>query len=73
MANAPLNAHEVLALARKLAREEQIRLAKLLLRDAVSDDAIAYGAESPNDDEFGSDDEALAWEGDGWEEFYAPR
>jgi hypothetical protein len=58
----------------KLPREEQVRLAKLALRAAaLSGEArAAYGAEPPRPDEFSSDDEPLAWDSEGWEQFGAP-
>lgn len=68
-----LSASELLRFAKKLPRDEQMQLAKLLLREveAARTDAEAYAAMPPGDDEFSSDEEALAWEGEGWEEFYA--
>jgi hypothetical protein len=55
--------------------DEQVRLAKLALRAAASsaDDAAVYRASPPPEDEFGSDEEALAWEAEDWEEFDASR
>jgi hypothetical protein len=52
-----------------------VRLAKLALRAAAHDDsaAAAYVAAPPSPDEFSSDEEPLAWEGQGWEEFGARR
>ena len=75
MARSPLKAHDLLPLVQRLSHEEQLRLVKLALRAAASNgnDAAAYGAVPPRDDEFSSDDEPLAWEADGWEEFSAPR
>jgi len=51
------------------------RLAKLALRAVATDDSStgAYAAAPPTPDEFSSDDEPLVWEGQGWEEFGAPR
>lgn len=73
-----LSAIDLLPIARKLPRDEQLQLAKLLLREATTGrtthqqaDADAYAAIPPADDEFPSDDDALAWEAEGWEEFYA--
>ena len=67
-----ISASDLWPIAKKLPREEQLQLARLLLRgsDAVRNDAAAYAAQPPAPDEFSSDDGALAWEGDGWEEFY---
>jgi hypothetical protein len=63
-------------LVQKLPHEEQVRLAKLALMAAArapSDDASAYRTAPPASDEFGSDDDVLAWDGDGWEDLDAPR
>ena len=69
-----LTAQDLLPLLLKLPHDEQVRLARLALRAASgSDDAKAYEAAPPPADEFGSDPDALAWDGDDWEEFYAPR
>jgi hypothetical protein len=60
-------------IAKKLPRNDQVQLAMLLLRGAAAQrtDADAYAAAPPREDEFSSDEDALAWEGEGWEEFYA--
>jgi hypothetical protein len=71
----PLTASDFWPLILKLPHDERVRLAKLALRAAAGDDssAPAYAAAPPTTDEFSSDDEPLAWEGQGWEEFGAPR
>ena len=71
----PLTASDFWPLILKLPHEERVRLAKLALRAAAHDDsaAAAYGAAPPSPDELSSDEEPLAWEGQGWEEFGAPR
>jgi hypothetical protein len=71
----PLTASDFWPLILKLPHDERVRLAKLALRAAATDDssADAYAAAPPTSDEFSSDDEPLAWEGQGWEEFGAPR
>ena len=68
-----LSAVDLWPIAKKLPRDEQVQLAKLLLRGTAAQrtDAEAYAAAPPNEDEFSSDEDALAWEGEGWEEFYA--
>ena len=70
-----LTAGDLWPLASKMPRQEQLRLAMRLLRCAEPvSDAAAYAAARPVDGEFGvGDDDAMGWEGDGWEEFYAPR
>lgn len=72
----PLTAEDLWPLVLKLPHEEQVRLAKLALRAATqssSSDAEAYRAAPPLAEEFSSDEDPLAWEADGWEEFDAPR
>jgi hypothetical protein len=71
----PLTASDFWPLILKLPHDERVRLAKLALRAAADDDsaAAAYAAAPPAPDEFSSDEEPLAWEGQGWEEFGAPR
>jgi hypothetical protein len=72
---APLTASDFWPLILKLPHEERLRLAKLALRAAAEegDDAAAYAAAPPSADEFSEDDEPLAWDADGWEEFSAAR
>jgi hypothetical protein len=60
-----LTARDFWPLVLKLSREERIRLAKLALKAAATDDAAAYRAAPADPDEFGSEDEPLAWEGEG--------
>jgi hypothetical protein len=67
----PLTAHDLWPLVLKLPHDERVRLAKLALKAAATDDAAAYRAAAPDPDEFGSDEDPLAWEGEGWEEFSA--
>jgi hypothetical protein len=71
----PLTASDFWPLILKLPHSERVRLAKLALRAAAHEDSsgAAYAAAPPAPDEFSSDDEPLAWEGQGWEEFGAPR
>jgi hypothetical protein len=68
-----LSASDLWPIAKKLPRDEQVQLARLLLRGAAArrTDAEAYAAVPPSEDEFSSDEDALGWEGEGWEEFYA--
>ncbi len=68
----PLTASDFWPLILKLPHEERVRLAKLALRAAANDSSAAtYAAAPPAGDEFLSDDEALAWEGQGWTELGA--
>jgi hypothetical protein len=68
----PPDARELWSLIRRHPREERLRLAKMVLRSAAEDgdDDKAYevGAE-----ELSSDDELLAWDAEGREEFSAAR
>ncbi len=67
----PLTARELWPLVLKLPHDERVRLAKLALRAAAEDDAAVYRASPPDPNEFGSDEDPLGWEGEGWEEFSA--
>jgi len=69
-----LTASDFWPLILKLPHDERVRLAKLALRAAANDPSAAtYAAVPPGPDEFSSDEEPRAWEGQGWEEFSAPR
>ena len=71
----PLTAEDLWPLVQKLPHDQQVRLAKLALMAASRDpagDADAYRAAPPRPEEFGSDEEALAWDADGWENLDAP-
>ena len=70
-----LTAQDLWPLILKLPHHERVRLAMLALRAAskAAEDAGAYGASPPRADEFSSDEEPLAWEAEGWEQFDAPR
>jgi hypothetical protein len=70
----PLTAHDLWPLVLKLTHAERVVLAKLALRSAVDDADIAasYLASPPPSDEFSAEDEPLAWESEGWDEFSAP-
>lgn len=74
--NRDLTAKDLWPLIKKLPHDEQVRLAKLALLAAAGNgtsDAEAYQAAAPSPDEFSSEDDLLAWEADGWEEFDASR
>jgi hypothetical protein len=69
---APLTAQDLWPLLLKLPHEEQLRLAKLALCAASGggrEDARAYRAAPPVEDEFSPADNPLAWEGEGWDEY----
>ena len=67
-----LTAQDLWPIVEKLSHEEQIRLAKLALRAAATSGA-GYGGQPPAAEEFGAEDEPLAWDAEGWEQFGAPR
>jgi hypothetical protein len=67
----PLTAADLLPLVLKLPPDERVSLAKLALRTAATDDGVAYRSAPPEPGEFSSDEDPLAWEGEGWEEFSA--
>ena len=72
----PVTAQDLLPLVEKLSHEEQVRLARLALRAAAlgRSSRAAYEVDPPKPGEFDSDDEdPLAWDADGWEQFGAAR
>lgn len=73
----PVTAQDLLPLVEKLSHEEQVRLARLALRAAAvgRSSRAAYEADPPKPGEFdASDDEdPLAWDAEGWEQFGATR
>ena len=50
--------------------DELVRLVHLLLQQPGIGDAIKYTLMPPGENEFSSDQNSLAWDADGWEEFY---
>ena len=62
----PLTADDLLPLIAKLSSEERHRLLRLAFRQSATD-ADTYAAQQVTPDEFGSDEDALAWDADGWE------
>ncbi|GMV17838.1 MAG: hypothetical protein AMXMBFR56_60620 [Polyangiaceae bacterium] len=71
----PATARDLWPLVEKLSHEEQVRLARLALRAAALGRSanVAYRAQPPTNDEFGTDEEPLAWDAEGWEAFGAAR
>jgi hypothetical protein len=70
--NSALSARDLWPLLFKLPHDEQVRLAKLALRAASQNglqDARASGATPPRKEEFTVEEDPLAWEADGWDEF----
>ena len=66
----PLTADDLLPLVSKLPHDQQVRLAKLALHAAAQgqSDAHTYRSSPPAATEFGTDEDPLAWESDGWED-----
>lgn len=70
-----LTADDLLPLVSRLSHDQQVRLAKLALRAAASEgsDLEAYRAHPPRADEFGSEDDGLGWDAEGWDNIDASR
>ncbi|HEX7501356.1 MAG TPA: hypothetical protein VF524_13800 [Polyangia bacterium] len=62
----PLTADDLLPLVARLAPGERNRLVHLIEATSESD-ASVYEAAPPGRNEFASDEEALAWDAEGWE------
>ena len=62
----PRTTEDILPLVADLDDREKAKLLRLITRSSA-DDARAYAATPPGDDEFSSDDEPLAWDAEGWE------
>jgi hypothetical protein len=70
--SAALTAQDLWPLLLKLPHEEQVRLAKLALRAASRgdiQDRHTYQSVPPAADEFAVEEDPLAWEAEGWDEF----
>jgi hypothetical protein len=52
-----------------LTERERIRLLRWI-SSRRGPDTLAYRVVPPTHDEFSSDDEAIAWDAEGWEEFH---
>jgi len=63
-----LTADDIKPLVASLPDSERIRLLQWITSPHGTD-ASAYQVAPPTDDEFAGDNESLAWEADGWEEF----
>jgi hypothetical protein len=64
-----LTADDLMPLVASLPDSERIRLLRWIASSRGTD-ASAYKAVPPTDEEFSGEDEPLAWEADGWEEFH---
>jgi hypothetical protein len=63
-----LTADDIIPLVASLTDSERVRLLRWIASPHGAD-ASAYGMAPPNADEFSGDDEPMAWEADGWDEF----
>lgn len=63
-----LTADDIMPLAASLPDSERIKLLRWIA-SPHSGDGQAYRAAPPIEKEFSGEDEPLAWEADGWEEF----
>ncbi len=65
----PMTADDILPLIAVLTPQERVRLIRLIAERSGTDDAAGYRAAPPQRDEFSSDEDPLAWEAEGWEQF----
>ena len=63
----PLSVEEIVPLVAALPPEERARLLRAI-RGLEGADSAAYMSTPPVDHEFSSDDDPLAWDGEGWED-----
>ena len=63
-----LTADDIMPLVASLTDSERIRLLRWIASPHGAD-ASGYRAAPPTSDEFSGDDDPIAWEADGWEEF----
>lgn len=76
--NTAITAQDLWHLVVRLPHDEQLRLARLALHAATnsnagSNDASAYATIPVTECEFDTDEDMLAWDAGGWEEFDALR
>jgi hypothetical protein len=64
-----LTADDIMPLVASLPESDRIRLLRCIASPHGAD-ASAYTVAPPTGNEFSSEDETLAWEADGWEEFH---
>ena len=63
-----LSADDVMPLVAALSDKERAKLLKRIA-SAGGTDSLAYLATPPNRDEFSNEEEPLAWEAHGWDQF----
>lgn len=62
-----VSVEQILPLVAELTAPERTRLIRLIVEQPGADDASAYDAKPPRLDEFGSEEEPLEWDAEGWE------
>ena len=65
----PLTADDIIPLVASLTEGERSRLLRWITSPR-SPDLTAYRAAPPTRDEFSCENEPIAWDADGWEEFH---
>jgi hypothetical protein len=63
-----LTADDMIPLVASLSDSERIKLLRWIVSPHLGD-ASAFKLAPPTRDEFSGDDEPMAWEADGWDEF----
>jgi hypothetical protein len=63
-----LTADDIMPLVASLSEQERTKLLHWIA-DPAARDAVAYAAMPPGRDEFSTEDDPLAWDADGWDEF----
>jgi hypothetical protein len=64
----PLKADDILPLVARLTAEERLRLIRLITPKPGAKDAEIYRSLPVLADEFSTDEDALSWEAEGWED-----
>jgi hypothetical protein len=62
-----MTAEDILPLVARLAPQERARLLRLIASRTGGDAVASYASLPPGPTEFATDEEPLAWEGEGWE------
>jgi hypothetical protein len=65
-----LTADDIMSLVASLPDSERIKLLRRIASPR-GDDVSAYVAAPPKPDEFSGDDEPIAWDAEGWDEFHS--
>jgi hypothetical protein len=64
-----LSAEDIFPLVDSLSPQERIRLLRLISTHLTADDRECYNALPPRENEFSTEEEPLAWDAEGWENF----